>query len=104
MSDRVSKYRNELKLLATSQPSIARILFKHAPKSFILAINDAVWTALTGVVPLSPGDKARIKRVQAVLRRIARPNISVAQRRVALSTKAGIKAIQTLFEVLQVHF
>ena len=103
MSDRVSQYRNELKQLATCQPSIARILFKYGPKSFILAINDAVWTTLTGVIPISTEGKARVKRHQAVLRRIARPKIPVAQRRTVLATKAGTEAIRTLFKVLQAH-
>ena len=37
----MSKFKSELKLLATCQPTTARILFERAPQEFIRAIIDA---------------------------------------------------------------
>ena len=49
----MSKFKSELKLLATCHPTAARILFERAPQEFIRAIIDAVWTTLTGKLNLS---------------------------------------------------
>ena len=49
----MSKFKSELKLLATCQPTTALILFERAPQEFIRAIIDAVWTTLTGKLNLS---------------------------------------------------
>ena len=52
----MSKFKSELKVLATCQPSTARILFERAPQEFIRAIIDAAWTTLTGKLNLSQKD------------------------------------------------
>ena len=104
MSKRVIKYKSELKFLGRCLPGTARLLFKHAPSSFVLAIVDVVWTTLTGKVPLSPRELTAVRSVQPALRRIASREQTVAERRRALLTQGGVKAVQTLFRVIRKHF
>ena len=104
MSKRMIKFKSELKSLATCLPSTALLLFKHAPSGFILAIVDAAWTTLTGKLQITPRELDTVKSVQSALRRIASRGQTVDERRRALSTKSGVKAVQKLFTVLQPHF
>ena len=66
-------FQSELKLLATCQPSTARILFERATQEFIRANIDAAWTTLTGKLKLTQKDIDDIRAVQPALRRIASP-------------------------------
>ena len=104
MSKRMSKFKSELKVLATCQPSTARILFERAPQEFIRAIIDAAWTTLTGKLNLSQKDIDDIRAVQPALRRIASRGQTLDDRRTLLTTPSGIKAVGVLFRVLQSHF
>ena len=98
------KFKSVLKLLDTCLPSTARLLFKQAPRGFILAIIDAAWTTLTGKVQLSSHERDTVRSVQPALRRIASRGQTVDERRRALSTPSGVKAVRKLFAVLQTNF
>ena len=100
----MSKLKSELKLLATCQPTTARILFERAPQEFIRAIIDAAWTTLTGKLNLSQKDIDEIRRVQPALRRIASRGQTLDVCRTLLARSSGIKAVRVLFTVLQSHF
>ena len=100
----MSKFKSELKLLATCQPTTARILFERAPQEFIRAIIDAAWTTLTGKLNLSQKDIDEIRRVQPALRRIVSRGQTLDDRRTLLARPSGIKAVRVLFRVLQSHF
>ena len=104
MSKRMSKFKSELKLLATCQPTTARILFEQAPQEFIRAIIDAAWTTLTGKLNLSEKDLHNIRAVQPAFRRIALRGQSLDDRRALLAIPSGIKAVRMLFSVLPKHF
>ena len=100
----MSKFKSELKVLATCQPTIAHILFERAPQEFIRAIIDAAWTTLTGKLKLTQRDIDDIRAVQPALRRIAPRGQTLDDRRTLLVTPSGIKAVRVLFRVLQSHF
>ena len=104
MSKLMNKYKNELNFLTTSRPNTARLLFKHLPEDFIFAIVDAVWTTLSGKVPLKPEEVARVKSVQSTLRKIASRGQTVSERRIVLTSWRGVKAVKTLFNALKEHF
>ena len=104
MSKHMIKFKSELKLLATCHPSTARLLFKEAPQEFIRAIVDATWSTLSGKLDLSPSELAEIRSVQPTLRRIASRGQTFDERRLALSSRSGTKAVQKLFSVIQTHF
>ena len=98
------KLKSELKLLATCQPSTARILLERAPNEFIHAIVDAAWTTLTGKLNLSEKDLYDIRAVQPALRRIASRGQALDDRRTLLAAPSGVKAVRVLFSVLLKHF
>ena len=100
----MNKYKSELELLATCQPTIAHILFERAPREFIRAIVDATWTTLTGKLNLSQKDLYDIRAVQPALRRIASRGQTLDERRTLLATPSGTKAVRTLFRVLKQYF
>ena len=104
MSKRMNKFKSELKLLATCHPSTARLLFKQAPQEFIRAIVDATWSTLSGKLDLSPSQIDEIRSVQPTLRRIASRGQTFDERRRALSSRRGTKAVQKLFSVIQTQF
>ena len=104
MSKRMIKFKSELKLLATCHPSTARLLFKQAPQEFIRAIVDATWSTLSGKLDLSPSEIDEIRSVQPALRRIASRGQTFDERRRALSSRSGTKAVQKLFSVIQTQF
>ena len=104
MSKRMSKFKSELKLLATCQPTTARILFERAPQEFIRAIIDAAWTMLTGKLELTQRDIHDIRAVQPAIRRIASRGQTLDDRRTLLARPSGINAVRVLFRVLQCHF
>ena len=104
MSERMIKYKRDLQLLASSRPSRARLIIQRGDDEFVRAINDAVWTTLTGVVPISATERDRIRNVQRVLRRFVRPGLSLDQRRRVILTRQGVLALQTVFGILQSHF
>ena len=104
MSKRMIKYDKELKFLSTCLPSTARLLFQHAPRDFIRSIVDAVWTTLSGKLKLSPHALDEVRSVQPALRRIATRGQALEERRRALSTKSGVRAVQKLFSVIHRHF
>ena len=104
MSKRMNKYKRELNLLATCQPSTARLLFQQAPREFIRAIVDATWTTLSGKLNLSPHELDKVRSVQSTLRRIASRGQTLDERRRVLSTRSGTQAVRKLFSVLQTHF
>ena len=54
MSERVKKYRGELKLSADCTPNTRKVLFSHGDNDFIKAIVDATWIKLDGRIPLTP--------------------------------------------------
>ena len=94
------KFKSELKLLATCHPSTARLFFRQAPRDFVRAIVDAVWTTLDGKLNLSANELDEVRSVQPALRRIA----SLDERRRILSTQSGTLAVRKLFGVLQKQF
>ena len=100
MSKRMIKFKSELKLLATCHPSTARLFFRQAPRDFVRAIVDAVWTTLDGKLNLSANELDEVRSVQPALRRIA----SLDERRRILSTQSGTLAVRKLFGVLQKQF
>ena len=104
MSEGMNKHKRNLKKLAICSSSRARRIIQQSDDDFILAILDAVWTMLAGKVQLSPAQRKQIKNVQPVLRRFASRGQSVEELRCVLSTKKGVHAIQTVFNVLQTHF
>ena len=97
MSKHMIKFKSELKLLAMCHPSTARLLF-------IRAIVDATWSTLSGKLDLSPSEIDEIRSVQPSLRRIASQGQTFDERRLALSSRSGTKAVQKLFSVIQSHF
>ena len=100
MSKRMSKFKSELKVLATYQPSTARILFERAPQEFIRAIIDAAWTTLTVKLKLTQKDIDDIRAVQPALRRIASRGQTLDDRRTLLATPSGIKAVRVYCKVI----
>ena len=98
----MSKFESELKLLATCQPTTARIFFERAPQEFIRAIIDAAWT--TGKLNLSQKDIDDIRRVLPALRRIVSRGQTLDGRRTFLVEPSRIKALRVLFSILQSHF
>ena len=104
MSERMNKYKRDLKRLATCSPGRVRRFVQQGNDNFILAILDAVWTTLAGKVQLTQEQRKQIRKVQPVLRRFASRGLSVEERRCVLSTEKGVHAIQTVFNVLQTCF
>ena len=104
MSKRMIKFKSELKLLATCHPSTARLFFRQAPRDFIRAIVDAVWTTLDGKLNLSANELDEVRSVQPALRRIASRGQTLDERRRILSTQSGTLAVRKLFGVLQKQF
>lgn len=105
MSKRMNKYKSELNLLATCQPSTARLLFQQAPREFIRAIVDATWTTLSGKLNLSPHELDKVRSVHTTTpRRVASRGQTLDERRRVLSTRSGTQAVRKLFSVLQTHF
>ena len=104
MSELMNKHKRTLKKLAICSSSRALRLIQESDDDFVLAILDAVWTTLDGKVKLSPAQRKQIQRVQPVLRRFASRGQSVEERRRVLATTKGVRAIQTVFNVLQTHF
>ena len=104
MSERMNKYKRDLKRLATCSPGRVRRFVQQGNDNFILAILDAVWTTLAGKVQLTQEQRKQIRKVQPVLRRFASRGLSVEERRCVLLTEKGVHAIQTVFNVLQTRF
>ena len=104
MSERMIKYKHNLKALARCSSDEARHVIQNADDDFILALLDAVWTTLANKVTLLPEQLSTIRSVQPVLRRFADRDQSVEERRRWLLTQNGILAIQTLMEILQTRF
>ena len=96
MSKRMIKFKSELRLLATYQPTTARILFKRAPQESIRAIIDAAWTTLAGKLNLSQKDIDGIRMMQPALWRIALRGQTLDDRRTLLATPSRIKAVRVL--------
>ena len=103
MSKRMIKFKSELKLLATYQPSTVRFLFKRAPCEFTSAIVDAAWTTLTEKLNLSQKDLFNIWAVQPAIQCIASGS-QTDDRRTLLATPSGVKAVRTLFSLFLKHF
>ena len=104
MSDRMKKYKRDLKTLAQCSPGRVRRMIRKGDDDFILAILDAVWTTLDGRVELFEEQLTKIRSVQSVLRRFASRGQSVEERRRQLLTRKGLNAIRTVFEIIQTHF
>ena len=100
----MNEYTRDLKRLANCSPTRARRLIQQGDDDFIYAILDAVWTTLRGKVPLSLEQREKVRSVQNVLRRFASRGQSVEERRRVLTTRHGVRAIQTVFDILQWHF
>ena len=104
MSDRMKKYKRDLKAFAQCSPARVRHMIRKGEDDFILVILDAVWTALDGRVELFTEQLAKIRSVQSVLRQFASRGQSVEERRRHLLSRKGINAIRTVFKLLQTHF
>ena len=104
MSERMIKYKQNLKALARCSSEEARHIIQNGDDDFILAILDAVWTTLANKLELLPEQVIKIRSVQSMLRRFADRGQSVEERRRWLLTQSGIHAIRTLFEILQTRF
>ena len=104
MSGRMNKYKSDLKALAQSSSGRVHRVIRTGDDEFILAILDAVWTTLDGRVTLLPKHRRTIQSIQSVLRQFASRGQSVEERRRHLLTRTGIRAIQTVFKILQTHF
>ena len=104
MSERMVKYKHNLKAFARCSSEEARYIIQNGEDDFILSILDAVWTTLAGKVDLLPEQLSKIRSVQPMLRRFADRGQSVEERRRRLLTQNGIHAIRALFEIFQTRF
>ena len=103
MSDRMNKYKRDLKALAECSSGRVHRMIRKGDDDFILAIVDVVWTTLDGRVKLLPKHRRTIQSVQSGLRQFASRGQSFEERRHRLLTRTGIHAIQTVFKILQTH-
>ena len=71
MSERMIKYKQNLKALARCSSEEARHIIQNGDDDFILAILDAVWTTLANKLELLPEQVIKIRSVQSMLRRFA---------------------------------
>lgn len=104
MSERVEKYREELKLSANCTPNTRKILFKHGDNDFIKAIADAAWTTLDGRLPLTPSQIQKLREVQNILRIFASKERTIKQKRRLLCSQKGGNAYSDLINIIHEHF
>ena len=71
MSDRMNKYKRDLKALAECSSKRVHYMIRKGDDDFILAIVDAVWTTLDRRVKLLPKHRRTIQSVQSVLLQFA---------------------------------
>ena len=83
---------HSLKVLATSNPKLARAFLKTAPASFIRAICETAYNILKGNVNLSSAEHAKFKKKRKILRQIGDKNLysTVQLRKTVKQRGAGI--------------
>lgn len=104
MSDRMCKYRSELHLLSTCSEKTKNILVRYLEKDFIAAICDAVWSTLSGAVPLSKKQKKDIKFHQDILRKICDASKTISQKRKLLQQPSASKAVREILMLVKNKF
>ena len=104
MSERVRKYRCELHLLSSCSDKTKNLLIQHLQKDFIAAICDVLWTTLSGVVPLTKKQKAKIKPHQDILRKVCDAGKTIAQKRKLLRKPIAGKALREVLNTVKSRF
>ena len=104
MSQRMQKYRDELKLICNCSPDTRKVLFNKGSCEFIKALVYAIWTTLDGRLPLSNKNKELIRSKQDILRKIVAKKTSLKKRRRLLTSQRGGNAAVDLMHIVKAYF
>ena len=100
----MKKCRGDLKYLGECSPKTRKVVLKQANNELIKAIAEAAWTVLSGEVHLTPTQKRRLIKDEAVLRQLATKQRSAVQKRKVISSQRGSNVIGFLFNLLKSIF
>ena len=89
MPSKVKKYSNYLHTLAAAKPAMCKAMIKNAEPNLIKCLCECALNILKGNVPLTGGQKQRLKRHKTQLRNLAKRTHSVGKKKKALQ-KGGL--------------
>ena len=89
MSTRIRKFAPHLSLMAKSKPKVAKAIVKNAGSDLIKCVCECAMNALKGNVPITGGQKRKLRRYKKDLRFLAGRSNSLARKKRVLQ-KGGI--------------
>jgi hypothetical protein len=94
MAQRVRKHLPTLRILALSTPPVRKQILKSADDGLIKLLVECCYNTLYGGVKLTPAKVAKLKKFKTVIRKIAKPNKNLNnKKKVLVQSGSGLLSV-----------
>ena len=81
MSRRLQRHASTLNLLAKAKPKLASGIIKNSSEDFIKCLCECCLNLLKGNIPISQGQKKKLKKYKNPVRNLAKKSVSIKHKR-----------------------
>ena len=93
MASKLKKYAHCLHTLASSKSPMCKAMIKNADSGLIKCLCECALNILKGNVPLTPGQKLKLKRHKTQLRQLAKRGQAIGRKKVILQKGGFLPAL-----------
>ena len=93
MSESVKRQGEMLRFLARAKPSAVKAVVENATPQLVKTLCECCHNVLKGNVPLTPGQKRRLRRHKVNLRQLTKKSLTVKRRKQILQTGGFLGAL-----------